>query len=405
LERAHVTPALSLEEAQARLLKLATPLSVERVDVPGALGRYLAEPLIARRTQPSGDLSAMDGYAVRAADIAGPWRVVGESAAGHPYSGKVHAGEAVRISTGAIMPHGADAMVLQEDVSRNDLDVTLTGTAPHPPGRHIRREGSDFLCDTELLPIGSRVGPAQVALAIACGHNHLAVRRIPRVAIIDSGDELAADPTDCGPHQIPASNGPMLSSLAASVPCQIQRIGPVADDGQALAQALNTAARADVIVTSGGASVGDHDLIRPALADWGAELDFWRVAIRPGKPLIVAKRGRQLVLGLPGNPVSSHVTAYFFLLPLLRTLLGASEPLPRSLTQRLSASVRAGGARREFVRARFTDSGVEPLSIQDSGALAALAAAEVLIDRPANSEALPAGTDVPVYLLENGGIA
>lgn len=400
-----LTPPLPLEEAQARLLALATPLPVERDDVAGALGRYLAEPLRARRTQPAAHVSAMDGYAVRATEIAGPWRVIGESAAGHPFAGQVMPGEAVRISTGAILPVGADAVVVQEDVTRSGADLRLTGTPPSPTGRHIRGAGMDFRCESELLPAGTAIGPAQIALAIAAGHRHLPVRRFPRVAILDSGDELAADPENCAVHEVPASNGAMLAALVGSLAPAPLRLGPVRDDLAALTRALDMAGNVDVIVTTGGASVGDHDLVRPALQAWGAELDFWRVAIKPGKPLLVARKGQQLVLGLPGNPVSSMVTAYFFLLPVLRALLGAHQPLPRSLDLPLAEPLPAVGSRREFVRACLTPAGIKPVATQDSGALAALAATQLLVDRPAGAAPAPAGTRVAAYWLEHGGLA
>ncbi len=334
---------LSLEEAQARLLALAVPLPVEQVAPEAALGRFFAEPLHARRTQPAADLSAMDGYAVAPGDLAGPWRVSGESAAGHPFAGAVQAGEAIRISTGALLPYGVGAVILQEDIARDGDAIRLTGEAPVPPGKHIRPQGLDFREGGVLLASGTRIGPAQLALAITAGHSQLAVRRRPRLAIIDSGDELAAGGSPCQPHQIPASNGAMLAALAASVPCEIRRHGPVADDMAAIAQVLAEAGDADLIVTSGGASVGDHDLIRPALAAWGAGIDFWRIAIKPGKPLLVARRDHQLILGLPGNPVSSHVTAYLFMLPLLRAMLGALAPLPRPICSVLAAPLAPGG--------------------------------------------------------------
>ncbi|MBC2666399.1 molybdopterin molybdotransferase MoeA [Novosphingobium flavum] len=398
-------PLLSLEEAQARLIALASPLSIERVDVPGTLGRYLAEPLRARRTQPAAHVSAMDGYAVRADDLAGPWHVVGESAAGHPFHSPVNPGEAVRISTGAIVPSGAQAVIVQEDVTRSDGSVSLTGSGPNPCGRHIRGEGSDFRREAELLPAGTRIGPAQIALAIAAGHRHLAVRRSPRIAIIDSGDELSADPETCALHQVPASNGAMIAALAASLPVQVSRIGPVADSREAIIAAFDAVEDADVIVTSGGASVGDHDLIRPALEQWGARLDFWRIAIKPGKPLLVAERDGRLIVGLPGNPVSAMVTSYLFLLPLLRGLLGAARPLPVAIDQRLAGPLPATGDRREFIRARFEAGGVSAVSTQDSGALGALAMTDLLVDRPAGSPALAAGESVRAYLLQNGGLS
>ncbi len=398
MSAAHNSP-IPLEEAQARLLALVTPLPVERVDVSSALGRYLAEPLNARRTQPAADLSAMDGYAVKGPQLSGPWQLVGESAAGHPFAGTVAAGQAVRIATGALLPTGGDAVVLQEDVVRDGDTITLTGTPPSPPAKHVRHCGNDFRRDSELLPKGARIGPAQLALAISAGHNHLAVRRLPRIAIIDSGDELAADPEICAAHQIPASNGAMLAALIAALTCEIRRLGPISDDLDAITKALEAAAWADIIVTTGGASVGDHDLIRPALAAWGATLDFWKVAIKPGKPLLVATKGGQIVLGLPGNPVSSYTTAYLFLMPLIRAISGADTPLPQAIIQRLATPVPAGGSRREFMRARLTKAGAEILTTQDSGALAALAVADLLIDRPAGAQALPAGADVPAYFI------
>jgi len=402
-------PPLPLEEAQARLLTLAPLMPIERVDVESAVGRYLAEPLIARRTQPSADLSAMDGYAVAPDDLAGPWQVIGESAAGHPFAGAATRGKAVRISTGAVLPQGAGAVILQEDLARAGDSITLTGDAPTPQAKHIRLHGMDFTAGAQVLDKGVAIGPAQVALAIASGHRHVAVRRRPRVTVIDSGDELAADCENCLPHQIPASNGAMLASLAASVPCEVERLGPVADNLDALAGVLSRASHADVVVTSGGASVGEHDLIRPALEAYGAQLDFWRVAIKPGKPILVATRdngrGRQMIIGLPGNPVSSHVTAFFFVLPLMRAMLGATEPLPMRLAMRLAGRLGPGGSRREFVRGHWNGAGVLPHTLQDSGALSALAASNVLIDRDARAQAVEPGGEVWGYLLANGGSA
>lgn len=405
---AKVAP-IPLEEAQSRLLALAVPLPVERVDVESAIGRYLAEPLQARRTQPAAHLSAMDGYAVSAGDLGGPWRVIGESAAGHPFAGAVSEGEAVRISTGAIMPSGAEAVLLQEDITREDGRISLTGDAPVPPHKHIRPCGMDFAEGDEVLAGGARIGPAHAALALAAGHRHMPVRRMPGVAVIDSGDELAADPECCEDHQIPASNGAMLVSLFRALPVSARRIGPVPDTLDALIAAFDDAADCDVIVTSGGASVGDHDLVRPALEKWGAKLDFWRVAIKPGKPILVATRerrsGRQLIIGLPGNPASSLVTAYHFVLPLLRAMLGAGQPLPMQISATLGAPLKASGSRREFLRGFWDGESVVPMSLQDSGALAALAASNVLIDRAAHAPEASAGEKVRIFLLQNGGIA
>ncbi len=396
-------PPLPLEEAQARLLAEVTPLPIERVDVGSALGRFLSQPLVAGRTQPACDLSAMDGYAIDSSDLAGPWTVIGESAAGHPYSGQVRPGQAVRISTGAVLPDSAGTVILQENVRRTGDRVEATQAAT--AGRHLRRAGSDFAEGDVLAAMGQRVTPALIALALASGHRHLAVRRLPRLTVIDCGDELTDDPGDCAVHQVPASNGAMLLAQASAVPCQAARIGPVPDHAEALRNALEAASEADLIVTSGGASVGDHDIVHPVLREWGAELAFWRVAIKPGKPLLVARKGRQLVLGLPGNPVSSHVTAYLFLLPLLRALLGAAEPLPAARTALLAEPMVAGGDRREFRRGHWQGDEVVLEAVQDSGGLAALTRSNLLIDCPAGIPALPAGAAVMVFSLENGGIA
>ena len=399
-----MTPPLPLAEAQQRLLSAAEPLPAETVAVERAVGRYLAEPLAAARTQPAADLSAMDGYAVRADDLAGPWKVVGESAAGHPYTGSLQPGEAIRISTGALMPPGDGAVLLQENATREGEALALNGEGDPTP-RHIRRAGFDFREGDALLEAGVRIGPAQLALALAAGRGEVAVHRLPSLAILDSGDELAADPTACAPHQIPASNGAMLAAMAVPHAASVLRLGPVPDRMDAMLAALDKAADADVIVTSGGASVGDHDLVRPALEQWGAQIDFWRVAVRPGKPLLVARKGRQWIIGLPGNPVSSYVTAFLFLLPLLRRLGGAADPLPRPLTLRLGADMPEVGNRTEFIRARLAEGALVPVHEQDSSALAALARAEVLIERPAGAPATAAGSRVRGYWLENGGNA
>lgn len=399
------TPPLPLAEAQARLLALAPVLPVEHRAVTDCLGFYLAQDLHARRTQPAAALSAMDGYALRSADLPGPWRVIGESAAGHPFGGTVGTGEAARISTGAILPSGADMVLLQEDSERDGDVLQLTGEPPLPHDRHIRPAGMDFHSDAILIAAGTRVGPAQIALAIAGGHSHLPVRRRLSLTVIDSGDELVPPGQLPELHQLPASNGPMLCAMAATLPASVRHVGPVADRLEDLARALNDAADADVIVTSGGASVGDHDLVRPALEAVGASLDFWRVGIKPGKPLLVATRGQQIILGLPGNPASAFVTAYLFLLPLLRATLGASQPLPQPITARLATPMPKGGGRMEFLRARWDGQSVTLDALQDSGALGPLSRSNALVVREAGADSKTAGTDVPVYLLENGGIA
>ncbi|MBB3861100.1 molybdopterin molybdotransferase [Novosphingobium hassiacum] len=399
------TPPLPLAEAQGRLLALAPQLTIEHRAVSECLGHYLAESVTSRRTQPAAPLSAMDGYALRSDSLPGPWQVIGESAAGHPYAGTIERNQSARISTGAIIPQGANMVLLQEDTTREGDTLRLTGTPPSPTDRHIRPAGMDFVGDSILLEAGTKIGPAQIALAIAGGHSHLPVRRPLRLTVIDSGDELVLPGQALNAHQLPASNGPMICAMAAALPLAITHTGPIADNLTDLAAALEAAHDADLIVTSGGASVGDHDLVRPALEAVGASIDFWRVGIKPGKPILVAKRGSQIILGLPGNPASAYVTAYLFMLPLLRASLGAAQPLPRTIPARLAEPLAKGGSRMEFLRAQWDGTTVTLDPLQDSGALSPLSRANALVVREAGADAKPAGMDVPVYLLENGGIA
>ncbi|MFZ9396210.1 MAG: molybdopterin molybdotransferase MoeA [Erythrobacter sp.] len=393
---------LSVEEAQARVLALAPCPRIEQVSPEAAGGRYLATDLVAERTQPPADLSAMDGYAVAGP---GPWRLVGESRAGAPFAGRLDAGECTRISTGAHVPAGADSVLLQEDADLSAPGMVRALELPRP-GQHIRQRGFDFAEGEVVLKAGARIGAAQLALALSAGHGSLPVSAPPRVAVLDSGDELVADPADCGLHQIPASNGAMIGAMLASLGCEVLRLGPVADDAAALAAALARAESADILVTTGGASVGDHDLIRPALESWGARLDFWKVAMKPGKPILVATRdsgsGQQVIFGLPGNPVSSFVTCFLFVLPLVRAAMGSAAPLPQRATVPAGDTLPPVGKRREFLRAIWDGECVRAAASQDSSALAALASANCLVDRAAGSERTEAGTSVPVYLLENG---
>jgi len=391
------------QEAQARLLSLARvlgkgSLGKEELGLQEALGRYLAHPVIAGRTQPAADVSAMDGYAVRSDELVVPWQVVGESAAGHPYHGTLQPGQALRISTGARMPEGSGAVLLQEDASRQGNGISLRGADTATPS-HVRRQGLDFRQGDELIAAGTQITARHVALALSGGYTSAIVTRQPSLAIIDNGDELASDPAAVADHQIPASNGAMIAAMAAPYASAIHRLGPVPDQRQALAAALDEADKADVIITSGGASVGDHDLVRPALEQWGARLDFWRIAMKPGKPLLVATRGSQVILGLPGNPVSSFVTAWLFLLPLLKQFAHAANPLPQPLRLPVAMDLPANGPRATFLRARISSEGVVPIDQQDSSALAALAASDSLIERPAHAPPLRKAAQVPVFLL------
>lgn len=391
---------MDLEEAQERLLALAPSLTTERVPVERARNRVLAADLTANRTQPDADLSAMDGYAI-VGD--GPWRRIGESRAGKPFEGRLDTGEAVRISTGAALPQGADRVLIQENAqieSSAEGDRIAASETP-AAGQHVRLRGFDFTAGATVLEKGALLGPAQIALALAAGHGSLEVKCRPRMAVLDSGDELASDPEKCGPAQIPASNGAMLAAMLAPWIGECERVGPVPDNPDALAAALSRTEEADILITSGGASVGDHDLVQQALVDWGADLAFWKVAIKPGKPLMVASRerdrGRQVILGLPGNPVSSFVTGFLFALPLVRATMGMQRPLPPERKAIAADALPATGPRREFLRGIREGPAVRLAETQDSSALLTLARADCLIARPAEAPSVEAGMEVRVY--------
>lgn len=337
----------------------------------------------------------MDGYAT-ASD--GPWLLKGESRAGAPFDMVLGKGDAIRISTGAQMPLGADAVLVQEEAQ---VDGTRLTASEPPTARFIRRAGLDFKASDKLLEAGTRMGAAQIALTRASGVAEVVTHDAPRVAVIECGDELARDPTACEPHQTPAVNGAMLAAMAREAGAQVRQIGPVADDAEEITRAILVASEdAALVVISGGASVGPHDLVKPALEAAGFTLDFWRIAIKPGKPLLVARRADTVVLGLPGNPVSSYVTGFLFMVPALLRMAGAKDCLPRAIPMPLACDLPPGGGRREFLRAWWTPDGLVAAELQDSSALTPLAQAQVLIDRPANAEASEAGAFVPAFLLE-----
>lgn len=395
---------LSLEEAWERLLALVPETGFASSDGPDTLHRFLASDLVANRTQPPADLSAMDGYAT-CGD--GPWTRVGESRAGHPFDGVLKPGQCTRISTGAHMPAGSDRVLIQENAEVSDDTVRLLpGETPPAPFQHVRKRGFDFASGDTVLKKGTYMGPAQRALVMAAGYDAFQHRNPPALAILDSGDELVKLAAHCGPHDIPASNGPMIAAMLRPWVGIADHIGPVPDDLGALAIALERANDTQILITSGGASVGDHDLVQKALREWGADIDFWKVAIKPGKPLMVATRerdlGRQVILGLPGNPVSSFVTAFLFALPLVRAAIGDPNPLPKAVTMTAAEDLPATGKRREFLRAVSDGETVRLAGSQDSSALMALAAANCLIDRPAGSGPAKAGESVLVYNLQNG---
>jgi molybdopterin molybdotransferase len=392
---------ISVEEALARVLASASePLETEAVALAEALGRTLAVDVVSRRVQPPFANSAMDGYAVRAADAArAPARlaVVGESAAGRAFVGRLSAGQAVRIFTGAPLPEGADAVAIQEEARREGDAVVLT--EPVAAGAYVRPRGLDFDAGEIVLKAGRRLTSRDLALAAAADHAALWARRRPRVAILATGDELVAPGAPRGPAQIVACNTFAIAGIAAAAGGEPIDLGLVADEPQALAEALAwaRAAKADVLTTLGGASVGDRDLVPQALADAGMALSFWRIAMRPGKPLIHGRLGATRVLGLPGNPTSSTVCAILFLRPLIRALLGDPEAgADPSEPARLAVAASAGGPRKEYLRAAFAPGAdgallATPVAAQDSSLVKTLARAEGLIARPAHAPPAAAG--------------
>jgi molybdopterin molybdotransferase len=382
----------------ARIVAGIAPLASETVALGEADGRTLAADLAATRTQPPFDASAMDGYAVRSADVAvvpARLRVIGIAAAGAGFTGRVGPGEAVRIFTGAPMPDGADAVLIQEDAELQ-ADGSIVANESVKSGRSVRRAGLDFAAGDVLLRAGQRLGMREVSLAAAMGHGAVPVTIRPRVAIVSTGDELVLPGALPGPDQIVASTAPGLAAYVRALGADAHELGIAKDTTAAIGAAANRAAAlgAHVLVTLGGASVGEHDLVARALAERGMSLDFWKIAMRPGKPLMFGRIGDTRVLGLPGNPVSSLVCAILFLAPLIDALLGRDAGDPYEAAT-LGGDMPANDGREDYVRAQLvaTDAGLvaAPLPVQDSSMLAALAQANCLLVRPANAPAAKAG--------------
>ncbi|MFL5005794.1 MAG: gephyrin-like molybdotransferase Glp [Microvirga sp.] len=400
---------LPVEEALARVLAgIARPVAAESVAIAAAHGRTLAVDVAARRTQPPFAASAMDGYAVRAADVAAvPARlaVIGRSVAGAGFSGAVGPMQAVRIFTGAPVPAGADAVAIQEDAEGADNDVIVRARVT--PGKNIRAAGLDFRQGDMLIAAGHLLDARLVALAAAAGHAGLSVRRRPRVAILATGDELVAPGDPAGPDQIVASNPYAVAAIAARAGAEPLDLGIARDTPEALDVAIARAreAGADMLVTLGGASVGEADLVQSALARHGMTLAFWRVALRPGKPLIHGRLGEMLILGLPGNPVSSVVCGILFVVPALRALVGdprASDDLAEPAI--LGAALAANDGRQDYLRARLDAAGealpvATAFPVQDSSMLTTLARADALLVRPPHAPQARAGDPCRVIRL------
>jgi molybdopterin molybdotransferase len=393
---------IPVAEARARMIAAAKPLPAEWAFLGEAAGRALAAAIIAIPTQPPKDVSAMDGYAVRGADVAAApkqLKVIGTAAAGHRFAGPaIGPGEAVRIFTGAPMPEGADTVVVQENVQDLGASAVVLREAA-VPGQNVRAQGSDFASGQTLLSPGKRLDAPALALAASGGHTALAVRRRPRVAVIATGDELVRPGQALQADQIISSNGVGLATLIAAAGGVPADLGIAADTPEAIAAAVRAAKGADVLVTIGGASVGAHDLVHPTLEAEGVTFDFWKIAMRPGKPLMFGTGADgMLFLGLPGNPVSALVCGLLFLRPLLLALQGLPTALPE-LTLPLAAPLPANKQREDYLRAEFDGTGVRAFPQQSSAMLTLLARADGLIRRPPGAPPAPAGSPVPVLPL------
>ncbi|MFO7477098.1 MAG: molybdopterin molybdotransferase MoeA [Methyloceanibacter sp.] len=397
---------LSVAEALARVTQGLAPLERELVALENAAGRVLAEDLAATLTQPPFDASAMDGYAVRAEDIAGlpaELKLIGASLAGEAFKGRVGRGEAVRIFTGAPVPEGADTIVIQEEAEERSGFVTVKAVAP--AGLHIRPRGQDFKQGEVLLSAGTRLGPRALLLAAAMNHAELPVRRRPKVAILATGDEVVPPGSGPRPDQIVSSIPSGLSALIARIGGEPMPLGIAKDRTESIVTLAQAGSSAEILLTIGGASVGERDLVASALKQQGLEVDFWKIAMRPGKPMLFGRLGQQRVLGLPGNPVSAMICAQIFLKPMLEKLLGltpARGPEPEAV---LGEPLEANGEREHYLRAvsAWGADGtriVFPLPSQDSSLVAALAKSDCLIVRPPHAPALGQGERVKVILLD-----
>ena len=390
---------LSVEDARARMLAEVSALPAETVLLGDAIGRVLAEDVAAIRDQPPFTASAMDGWALRSADAPGALVIVGESAAGHGYEGVLGAGQAVRIFTGAALPAGADTIVIQEDADRQGDHVTVPASEA---GAYIRPAGGDFRAGQPLLAQGTRIDPWRLSLAASAGRSEISVHARPRVAIVSTGEEIVEAPAAPGPYQIYDSGAPALAAMVEGWGGAAFKCKPVRDELDAVIGALRDA-DADLIVTVGGASVGDHDLVRAAAEALGLSLKVGSVSVRPGKPTFfgVLGDGRRL-LGLPGNPASAFVCAELFLKPIVMKLQGGAENLPMA-SAKTAVPLAANGSREHWMRAKLThvDGALvaEPYRDQDSSLVTVFAAADALLKRPANAPALAAGDLVEVLPL------
>ena len=400
---------ISVDEARDRILAGLTPTPSEIVPLGAAWNRVLAQPVSARLTQPPSDVSAMDGYGVRAADatLGATLDVIGAAPAGHPFEGSMGAGQAVRIFTGSVIPDGADGVLLQEDTTRDGDRITVNEAVG--VGRHIRRAGQDFAAGDIVIPAGRKLTARDVGLAAAANHPWLTVHRRPRVAILATGDEIAMPGEPIPRGGIVSSNSHALASVVRAMGGEPIVLPIAHDTTEAIAAVADSVQGVDLLVTTGGASVGDHDLVISGLQTRGLVVDFWQIAMRPGKPLLFGNMGAVPVLGLPGNPVSALVCAILFMLPALCRLSGlpaAPPPVTRAIA---GAALKENDRRADHLRSTLvTDAEgrlvATPFPVQDSAMLRRLALADALILRAPHAPALPQGAEVPIIRLDSLGI-
>jgi molybdopterin molybdotransferase len=394
---------ITVAEALARVASAFRPLDGETVPIADAAGRVLTDDVIARATQPPQNMSSMDGYAVRKSDAVrgATLRVIGTSPAGHPFNGIVGAGEAVRIFTGGVVPRGADSIVIQEDTTARGEAVTINEAAKQ--GRHIRLAGLDFRTGDAIVPKGRRLTARDLSLVAAADLPEVRVVRRPRVAVVATGDELSLPGEPRKPGGIVASSGYGLSAMVAKWGGVALDLGILPDTIDAVGSIAEKSKGADLVVTIGGASVGDHDLVQSALGPQGFVLDFWKIAMRPGKPLIFGRLGKTPLIGLPGNPVSTLVCALLFVKPAIAAMLGEDDRMP-TLRARLAESLPPNDGRQDYIRARLEqrdgDRWVAPFPVQDSSMQSTFAQADALIVRSPGAPATPRGEAVDILLLD-----
>jgi molybdopterin molybdotransferase len=396
---------LSVAEALERVTAGLAPLETECVALDRGRGRVLAEDLAARLTQPPFDASAMDGYAVRAQDVVTlpvKLELIGQAAAGAGFEGRVGRGEAVRIFTGAPVPDGADAIVIQEHADEASGVVVVKEAAE---SRYVRPRGQDFAEGEVLLMAGTRLGPRELMLAAAMNHVELPVRRKPKVAILATGDEVVAPGSELAPDQIVSSVPLGIAALVEAHGGEAMSLGIAKDERESIVTLARAGKGADILLTIGGASVGERDLVAAALKPEGLDLDFWKIAMRPGKPMLYGRMGHQRVLGVPGNPVSALICAHIFLLPMITRMLGLADVARPEPEVVLGEEIEANGVREHYMRAvsEWRDDGtrvVRPLPSQDSSLVAALVRANCLIVRAPHAPALPAGGKVRIIPLD-----